>query len=136
MKILSFEFLISDDRQLDGDIALGRLRVRADRVGFLNQLLELLFVSTGNRNLELDGEAEAAVLLVQRDFASHARGLAVEAVFLCNQQDCLAVAGRVTQREQLLGIMSIAGAADLLWRSHGERKRAIVQHRTAVTAAL
>src|ERR1700686_4257613 len=58
MKTLSFEFLISDDRQFDGNIALGCLRVRAHRVGFLNQLLELLFVGAGNRNLELDGEAE------------------------------------------------------------------------------
>src|SRR6266436_8496701 len=93
MKTLSFEFLISDDRQFDGDVALGRLRVRADRVGFLNQLLELVLVGARYRNLELDGKAEAAVLLIQRDFAGHPRGLTVEAVFFRNQQDRLTVAG-------------------------------------------
>src|SRR5260370_31901718 len=66
MKTLSFEFLISDDRQFDGDVALGRLRVRADRVGFLNQLLELVLVGARYRNLELDAKAEAAVPLIQR----------------------------------------------------------------------
>src|SRR4030081_1440774 len=48
METLSFEFLISDDRQFDGDIALGGLRIRADRVGFFNELLELLFVRARN----------------------------------------------------------------------------------------
>src|SRR6266436_3554702 len=93
MKILSFEFLVSNDRQLDGDIALGRLRVRAHRVGFLNQLLELVLVGARYGNLEFDAEAEAAVLLIQRDFAGYPRGLAVEAVFFRNQQDRLTVAG-------------------------------------------
>src|SRR6266702_2753460 len=93
MKTLSFEFLVSNDRQLDGDIALGRLRVRAHRVGFLNQLLELVLVGARDGNLEFDGEAEAAVLLIQRDFAGYPRGLAVEAVFFRNQQDRLTVAG-------------------------------------------
>src|SRR5258708_1088856 len=93
MKTLSFEFLISNDRQFDGDITLGCLRIRADRVGFLNQLLELVLVGARNGNLEFDGKAEAAVLLIQCNFAGHSRGLAVEAVFLCNQHDRLAVAG-------------------------------------------
>src|SRR6266404_7319510 len=136
MKNFSFEFLISDDRQFDGDIALGRLRVRADRIGFLNQLLELVLVGARYRNLEFDGEAEAAVLLIQRDFTGHPRGLAVEAVFFRNQHERLAVAGRITQREQLLGIVPVAGTADFLRCGHGERKRAIVQHRAAVAAAL
>src|SRR5260370_5092551 len=136
MKTLSFEFLISDDRQFDGDIALGCLRVRADRVGFLNQLQELVLVGARYRNLELDAKAEAAVLLIQRDFAGHARGLTVEAVFFRNQHDRLPVAGGITQRKQLLRIVSVAGAADFLWRSHGERKRAIVQHRAAIPATL
>src|SRR5258708_17682000 len=92
MKTLSFEFLISNDRQFDGDIALGCLRIRADGVGFLNQLLELVLVGARYRYLEFDGEAEAAVLLIQRDFAGHPRGLTVEAVFLGNQHQCLAVA--------------------------------------------
>jgi len=62
-------------------------------VGFLNQLLELVLVGARDRNLELDTKAEAAVLLVQRDFAGYPRGLTVEAVFLGNQQDRLTVAG-------------------------------------------
>src|ERR1700676_309882 len=136
MKTLSLKSENLNDGQLDRNISLGCLRVRANRVGFLDQLLQLVLVGAGDRNLELDGEAEAAVLLIQRDFAGHPRRLAVEAVFLRNQHDGLAVAGRITQREQLLGIMSVAGAADFLWRGHGERKRAIVQHRAAVAAAL
>src|SRR5258706_14524021 len=99
---LSCEFLISDDRQFDGDVALGRLRGRADRVGFLNQLLELVLVGARYRNLELDAKTEAAVLLIQRDLAGHARGLTIEAVFFRNKQDRLTVAGGVTHREQLL----------------------------------
>src|SRR6266849_3393820 len=71
MKTLSFEFLISDDRQFDGDVALGRLRVRADRVGCLNQLLELVLVGASYRNLELDAKAEAAVLLIPRDILAY-----------------------------------------------------------------
>jgi len=42
---------------------------------------------------------------------------------------------RVPDREQLLGIMSVAGAADFLWRGHRQGKHAIVQHRAAVAAA-
>src|SRR6202171_2049098 len=128
MKTLSLKSENSNDGQLDRNISLGCLRVRANRVGFLDQLLQLVLVGAGDRNLELDGEAEAAVLLIQRDFAGHPRRLAVEAVFLRNQHDGLAVAGRITQREQLLRIMSVAGAADFLRRGHGERHRAIVQH--------
>src|SRR6202171_4085049 len=136
MKTLSLKSENSNDGQLDRDISLGCLRVRANRVGFLDQLLELVLVGAGDRNLELDGEAEAAVLLIQRDLAGHPRGLAVEAVFLRDQHDGLAVAGRITEREQLFGIVPIAGAADFLWCRHRQRQRAIVQHRAAVTAAL
>src|SRR6195952_2303488 len=118
MKTLSLKSENLNDGQLDRNVALGRLRVRADRVGFLNQLLELFLVGARYRNLEFDGDAEAAVLLIERDFAGHPRRLAVEAVFLRNQQDRLAVAGRITQRKKLLGIMAVAGAADFLWRGH------------------
>src|ERR1700694_2611040 len=86
MKNSLLRIRISNDRQLDGDIALGRLRVRADRVGFLNQLLELVLVGARDGNLEFDREAEAAVLLIQRDLAGYPRGLTVEAVFFRNQQ--------------------------------------------------
>src|SRR3979409_2569365 len=106
--------LISNDGQLDRNIPLGCLRIRAHRVGFLNQLLQLLFIGAGYRDLEFDGEAEAAVFLVQRDLAGHPRSLTIEAVFFRNQHDGLAVAGRVTHREQLLGIMPVAAAADFL----------------------
>src|SRR6202022_1478727 len=116
MKTLSLKSENLNDGQLDRNIALGCLRVRANRVGFLNQLLELVLVGAGNRNLELDGESEAAVLLIQRDFASHARGLTVEAVFFRNQHDRLPVAGGITQRKHLLRIVSVAAAADFLWR--------------------
>src|SRR5450755_2342436 len=97
MKTLSLKSENLNDGQLDRNIALGCLRVRANRMGFLNQLLELLFVGAGYRNLEFDGAAEAAVLLVQRDFAGHPRRLAVEAVFLRNQHEGLAVAGRISE---------------------------------------
>src|SRR6202790_317558 len=125
MKTLSLKSENLNDGQLDRNIALGRLRIRANRVGFLDQLLQLVLVGGEYRHLEFAGESEAAVLLIQRDFAGHPRRLTVEAVFLRDQHDGLAVAGRITQREQLLGIMSVAGAADFLWRGHGERKRAI-----------
>src|SRR4030088_2840920 len=80
MKTLSLKSENLNDGQLDRNIALGRLRIRTDRVGFLNQLLELVLVGAGYRNLEFDGKAEAAVFLVQRNLAGHARSLAVEAV--------------------------------------------------------
>src|SRR5258708_33454588 len=98
MKNLSLKSENLNDGQLDRNIAPGCLRVRADRVGFFNQLLELVFVRARNRNLELDGKHEAAVRLIQRDFTGHARSLTVEAVFLRNQQDRLTVARCVTQR--------------------------------------
>src|SRR5437660_2499782 len=66
MKTLSFEFLVSNDRQLDGDIALGRLRVRAHRVGFLNQLRGLVLVGARGSTLELATYAAAADVWVQR----------------------------------------------------------------------
>src|ERR1700682_5608714 len=116
MKTLSLKSENLNDGQLDRNIALGRLRIRANRVGFLDQLLQLVLVGAGYRHLEFDGEAEAAVLLIQRDFAGHPRRLTIEAVFLRNQHDRLAVTGRIAEREQLLGIMSVAGSADFLRR--------------------
>src|ERR1700716_565627 len=135
IKTLSLKSENLNDGQLDRNISLGRLRVRANRVGFLDQLLQLVLVGAGYRNLEFDGEAEAAVLLIQRDFAGHAGGLTVEAVFFRNQQDRLTIAGAGAQREQLPWIVSVAGPTDFLRRGHRQRQRAIVQHRTAVTAA-
>src|SRR4029077_5062097 len=91
IKTLSLKSENLNDGQLDRNIALGCLRVRAHRVGLLDQLLELVLVGAGNRNLELDGEAEAAVLLIQRHFAGHTCRRAIEAVFFRDQHDGLAV---------------------------------------------
>src|SRR5712671_3752673 len=102
MKTLSLKSENLNDGQLDRNIALGCLRVRAHGVGLLDQLPELVLVGAGNRNLELDGKAEAAVLLIQRHFAGHTCRRAIEAVLLRDQHDGLAVTGRITQREQLL----------------------------------
>src|ERR1700731_952966 len=124
MKTLSLKSENLNDGQLDRNIALGRLRIRANRVGFLDQLLQLVLVGPGYRHLEFDGEAEAAVLLIQRDFAGHPRRLTVEAVFLGDQQDGLAVTGRITQREQLLGMTPGTASADFLGARQGEPRRA------------
>src|SRR3954466_15955885 len=63
-----------DNRQLDGDVALGRLRIRAHGVSFLGRRLHLVLVGAGDRNLQFGGQIEAA-LGIQRDLAGHFRGL-------------------------------------------------------------
>src|SRR4051812_17068999 len=50
----------SDDVQLYGDVVAGRVRIRADLVGFLDQLLRRRLVQAGQRDVELGGQAEAA----------------------------------------------------------------------------
>src|SRR4051812_17801287 len=131
MKTLSLK---SDNRQLDRDVALGCLGIRADRVGFLRRRLDLVLVGAGDRNLQFGGEVEAA-LGIQRDFAGHFGCLGIDAVFLRDQHQGLAVAGRPAQREQLLGIMAVAGAAELLRKTHRQPEHAVFENRASVASA-
>src|SRR4051794_34117473 len=81
-----------DNRQLDGNVALGRLGIRADGVGFLRRRLDLVLVGAGDRNLQFGGEIEPA-FGVQGDLAGHLRRLRIDAVLLRDQHQRLAVAG-------------------------------------------
>src|SRR4051812_23819148 len=74
----------SNNRQLDGDVALGRFGIGADRVSFLRCRLELGLVGAGNRNLQFGRQVEAA-LGIQRDFAGHLGGLGIDAVLFRDQ---------------------------------------------------
>src|SRR5262245_50150521 len=126
---------ISSDRQGDRHAAAGRLRIGADLVGFFDQCLELVLVGARNRYLQVGRERKAA-LGIEGDLTGDLGGLAVETVFLSQQQDRLPEAGRVAKREQLLGVVAVAGAANLLRRRHREREATFVQHRAAIAAAL
>src|SRR5437588_8324654 len=52
--ILIYLLRILDHGQLDRDVAFGGLGIRAHRVSFFDQRLDLGFVGAGYRNLELD----------------------------------------------------------------------------------
>src|SRR3569623_788896 len=75
-----------DHGQLDRDVAFGGLRIRAHRVSFLDQRLDLVLVGAGYRNLQFHREREAAVG-VERDVGGDLRRLAVAAVLLGDHQD-------------------------------------------------
>src|SRR5207253_4131973 len=96
--------------------------------------LDLVLVGAGDRNLQFGGEVEAA-LSIQRDLAGYFRSLRINAVLFRDQHQGLAVAGRPAQREQLFGIMAVAGAAELLRKTHREAKDAVFEHRASVASA-
>src|SRR5262245_48176503 len=98
-----------DHGQLDRDVAFGCLGVRAHRVSFFHQRLHLGLVGAGNGNLQLDREREPAVG-IQCDIRGDLRGLAVDIMLLGERQNGLAETGGIADREQLLGIMTVAGA--------------------------
>ena len=90
-----------------------------------NDQVHLLLVCTGERGLS--GAFNSSIVRLARERALSLVNQGKEVKFFC--------VGRKGY-EQLLGIVPVAGTADFLGRGHGERKRAIVQHRTAVAAAL
>src|ERR1700719_4262813 len=91
----------SDDGQRDGNVAACRLGIGADRMGVFGEGLNLGLVGARNRNLEIDLEAEAGGILVEGDGAGHPRIGAVEAVFLAEKDNRLAITGRIAQRKKL-----------------------------------
>src|SRR6478735_2712039 len=101
----------------------------------VDQSLELGRVRAGELNLQRRRKIET-VVRVERHFASDARILAVEAMLLGKAEDRLPEAGRPAEREELLGIVSFAIAADFLLQTHGERKPVVLQEGAAVAAAL
>src|SRR6201996_74705 len=110
---ISFKPNLSDHGQLDRDIAFGCLRVRANRVSFFHQRLHLGLVGAGNGNLQLDRERETGIG-VQRHVGGNLGGLAVDVMLLGQRQNGLAKAGGIADRKQLLGIVAVAGAAEIL----------------------
>src|SRR5262249_52370788 len=108
----------------------------ADLVCVLDERLERRRVRAGNRKLEVDLQAEAGLVLVELHRAGDLRRLAVEAVLLGEEKDRLAEAGRVAERKQLLRVVALARAAELLRQRHGERQRATLEHRAPVASAL
>src|SRR6201995_3891621 len=126
---------ISDRGQLDRDIAFGCLRVRANGVSLFHQRLDLVLVGAGNGDLQFDREREAGIG-VQRHVGGDLRGLAVDAVLLGQHQDGLAEAGGIADRKQLLRIVAVAGAAQILGQRHRERQPMAVELGAAVAPAL
>src|SRR3954452_5609255 len=113
--------VVSDDGQLDRHIVSGGPGIGADRVGILDQRTDLVLVGAGNGNLQFDREREAGLVLLKRHLAGDLGGRAVDAVLLAERQDGLAIAGGIAEREELLGIVALARAAELLRERHGER---------------
>src|ERR1700761_8161793 len=132
---ISFKPNLSDHGQLDRDIAFGCLRVRANRVSFFHQRLHLGLVGAGNGALQFDRERETGIG-VQRDVSGDLGGLAVDIVLLGERQNGLAEAGGITDGEQLLGIMAVAGTAEIFRQGHRECQTMAVEFGTTVTAAL
>src|SRR6201995_1114438 len=126
---------ISDRGQLDRDVAFGCLRVRANGVSLFHQRLDLVLVGAGNGDLQFDRERESGIG-VQRHVGGDLRGLAVDAVLLGQHQDGLAEAGGIADRKQLLGIVAVAGAAEILWQRPRQRQPVGVELGAAVAAAL
>src|ERR1700730_10368182 len=109
---LSPSIQILDHGQLDRDVAFGGLRIGAQRVNFFDQRLNLGLVGAGNRNLELDRERKAAVG-IQRHVSRDLGSLTIDAVLLGDDEDRLSEAGRIAEREKLLGGGAGAGATPL-----------------------
>ena len=101
----------------------------------LSKRLELVLVGTGERQLDVGLQREARRVLVERHGAGDLGGLTIETVLLGEQQDCLTEAGRPTEREQLLGVVSFAGTAEILRQSHRERELGLVEDSPPVPAA-
>src|SRR5262249_46859595 len=116
---------MSDHGQLDRDVAFGCLRVRANRVSFFHQRLHLGPVGAGHGNLQFDREREAGVR-IQRHVCGDLRGLPVDVMLLRQSQNGLAEAGGIADRKQLLGIVAIASAAEILRQRHSKRQSVIV----------
>src|SRR5699024_3565425 len=57
----------SDRDDLDGDVPAGGLRVRAQLVGAVHELLRLVLVDARQADGELDAQAEALALLADAD---------------------------------------------------------------------
>src|SRR5262249_9293286 len=112
---------ISDHGQLDRDVAFGCLRVRANGVSFFHQRLDLGLVGTGDGTFQLHRERKAAVG-VQRYVRRDLCGLAIDVMLFGEHHDGLTEAGGITDREQLLGIVSVARAAEILRQRHGKRQ--------------
>ena len=89
----------------------------------------------GTETFQLDREREAGVG-VQRHVGGDLGGLAVDAMLLGEHQDGLAEAGGIADREQLLGIVAVAGAAEILRQRHRQRQPMAVELGAAVAAAL
>src|SRR5699024_2396613 len=107
------------DGDRDVDVAAGGVGVRAYPVGLVGQRVSLGLDEVREGDLEFDGELEAALVVLADAHAGADRGIIDIRLGLTRHETQRRVeAGRVTDREELLGIRAVAAAAHV--RGGGE----------------
>jgi hypothetical protein len=125
----------ADERERDLDVAARGVRVRAHVVCGVGELLAALGRHVGRVDVELDGEAEAA-LAVRADADARADGrvLGVDLELAGDRVHRAEEARGVAGGEELLGVGALAGPAHLLGGTRLEVQGVVLAADVAVAA--
>src|SRR5712671_1398111 len=126
----------SSDGQGDFDVASCRFGIRTYGVGLFDESLKLVFRDAGNRESQIGLQKKPRPTLVEGYRASDLGGLPVYAVLFGYCDHRLIEAGRIAQREKLLGIVALCRSTQFYGEGHGQRQRRIFEHCPSVAAAL
>src|SRR5690606_34682319 len=119
----------------DRDVPAGGLRVRAQLVRTVDDLLRLVLVDAGDAHGELDAQAEALALLADPHLCVDDGLRRVDAQLLAGQAQGTLEAGAVAHGEELLRVGALTGSAHLLGRLECDLELPVVGGAAAVATA-